>query len=814
MFGSKKKDKQKKVKVSDEESRAQVKAAREAAERGDIPGAKEDAETEAHLASVAAGGKKRSERLGSVLSESVPAAALARIRGNSKFLLRDETGDASLGMMLYAAGIGGLDAHSARSDPDKGQFIELVNGQKIHVYASEDLMAEDKFLIIPDDETLDALSEFAFLSDPERFSGFVPTLVSWDDAGEMTLDEYPGAPRNYDWFLRISQGSLSLLDACVECGVYDEGAVSESDDGRLNFGAGDGVEAGYDDMPEDEPGIDTDPGLPQEEYDDGAGSVVAPATTATADGLSRRSDQIRCPRCGHWCDASGCDDCGWTPGGEDAGEDADTEEEYGREVTEELSSCVFYQNDLDLRVTTAPFDMVFLSRDDFVPLDDVRGSGLVAEHATQVIRNANEELRALHQGNIDTLRRRFLTVMGKKCADISVALDMSTEAPTKYGAARREAEQGKIDRAAAILQEVEKRRAEMREGWEKEKAQAGEAAAAKARQDYEDRSRRAHNEALTRLRSDAEDRNQAEYDKDIREISDRRKIEAISLMNRYTQETMDQLRQDYEEMLRGEKALRDERLAEIRAYVNENMAFEDARTQSLNRQLDDNARADAVRREMEQALAKKDMEQRLAVTALEAKVSEANATTATVRENYDERLAEAQRHAADAEAQLSELLDKYTNQREEIQNEIHEQYRTRIETLTNDKLAAQEHLVHTEKMYESAEYARRRNSRLHTAAWCAGLAAAICAGFVLGGLLYPVRPMAEGGGPVAGGASISQPAPEEAFREAPSASVPKAESPEPRSEENEHGDEEDEVKTPAEPADSGNGSSSDKTGET
>ena len=41
-----------------------------------------------------------------------------------------------------------------------------------------------------------------------------------------------------------------------------------------------------------------------------------------------------------------------------------------------------------------------------------------------------------------------------------------------------------------------------------------------------------------------------------------------------------------------------------------------------------------------------------------------------------------------------------------------------------------------------------------------GITAAICVGFVLGGLMYPARPMAEGGGPVGSGqTSISQPAP-------------------------------------------------------
>ena len=80
MFGSKK---EKKKGLTDAERKAQVKAAREAAERGEDPGSaarsQADAEMEAHLASVAGGGKRRTEMLSSILSESVPSLSLIHI---------------------------------------------------------------------------------------------------------------------------------------------------------------------------------------------------------------------------------------------------------------------------------------------------------------------------------------------------------------------------------------------------------------------------------------------------------------------------------------------------------------------------------------------------------------------------------------------------------------------------------------------------------------------------------------------------------------------------------------------------------------
>ena len=773
MFGRKK---EKKKGLTDAERKAQVKAAREAAERGEDPGSaarsQADAEMEAHLASVAGGGKHRTEMLSSVLSESVPSAALTRIRANRLFFIQDDAGEASLAMMLYVDKIGGLDAHVAKTDPDKGQFVQLINGQHVHVYASEEFMNEGKFLIIPDPETLEALNEFLFLTDPARFAGFIPTLVSWNETGEMAFDERGDAPRSYDWFLAISKNETTdVYAACTEIGVYDDGQEDSQDmtegpgapgtpapaepqgqvpdDERLGFGEYDPMESvpeGYDD--------DEAPGFVPE-------SVVAAPTTATKDGLSHQMDQISCPKCGLPCPATGCDTCGWRPGEDDEEEDDEViDEDYSPDAIEEASKYVFYQDDIRLTVDVGAFDQAFASKSTFVPLDDVRGSGLVAEHATQVIRNANEALRALHQDNIDTLRRRFTVLMGQKCAEIHDALDMRIDSSTRYGNSRREAEQAKVDRMAAIPGEIEARQTALREAWEKEKASAGEAAAAKARQEYEDRYRRAHADALSKIRSELEDASLLEYDKDIRAIVDLRKEEANSLMNKYVQETVNQLCADYEGMLAEEKALRDRYLAEIQEYVNTNMAYEDARTQSMNRQLEDNSKADAARREMETRLAAKDVDHRSAIAVLEARIAESNATVNTVRETYDSRLAETQRRAADAEAQLSELLDKFSEQRKEIQAEIQKQYESRIQTLTNDKIATQEHLAHTQRIYEATRAAEQKNRTLRAVAMGTGITAAICVGFVLGGLMYPARPMAEGGGPVGSGqTSISQPAP-------------------------------------------------------
>ncbi len=729
-------------KASDAEIRAAARAAREAAERGedkDPVRAAEEAEMDAHLSSVAAGGRKRSQLLQSVLQESVPAAALTRIRENTGFFIRDNDGEAALCMMLHAEDIGGLDAHTARSDPDKGQLIELINGQQMHVFVSDDLMSEDKILFIPDHATLEAMAEFQMLVDPNRFSQFYPTLVSWDETGEMSFDEYTDAPQNYDWFADIFEGKLSLEDACSQIGLYESGddVPGMSSPQPPGEAAAREYEDDWDEAdPAQAPGnFDTDPGAGYGEPD----PYLPPPSTATPDGISMNVDQIRCGRCGSVCPATGCQKCGWVPG-----EDPDLmdfEEDLEPAITEELSQHIFYKDDLDLGVTAEPFDLVFLSRDDFVPLDDVRGSGLVAEHATQVIRNANEELRALHRANLDMLRRRFLTVMGKKCSDIAAATDMSPDSKTQYGNARASAERDLDDRLAGIPAEVEKRRAELREGWERERSAYADTAAAKARQDYDDRNRRAHQDVLSRVRSTLEDASRREYDRDIRRINDLRREAAMSQMNRYIQETLDELREDYERMLADEARRRDEKLQEIREYVNQNMVYEEARTNSMNRQLEDNAKADAIHREMEQRLSAKQLEHEMLRSTLEAKISEANATTATVRETYDARLAEAQRNAADMAAQLDALMEKYADLRKETEAEIHDQYESRVKTLTNDKISAQEHLAHVERMYASMDEARQRSGRLKTAAWVAGLVAAIAVGFVAGGLLYPAQPL-------------------------------------------------------------------------
>ena len=80
-----------------------------------------------------------SESLASVLLESVPAASLDVIRANEKFHVKSRSNNGEqcyLVMTLYVEKIGGLNKHM-RSDQDKGQFIECINGGNIQVHVSE-----------------------------------------------------------------------------------------------------------------------------------------------------------------------------------------------------------------------------------------------------------------------------------------------------------------------------------------------------------------------------------------------------------------------------------------------------------------------------------------------------------------------------------------------------------------------------------------------------------------------------------------------------------------------------------------------------
>ena len=181
--------------------------------------------------------RRPTESLGSVLSESVPGAVLDIIMSNPVFELPAD-GDGNKQYVVATLDvntIGGLNKRTARSNPDKGQLIECINCGNIEAYVSAQGIAEDKFVIIPTDRTMESLSEFRFLSDKEQFGQFIPTVCVIDQNGSMIFQELPQSVP-YEWFHDISRGDVRVSDAVGVAGSEEQPVADDVPPGDILFG--------------------------------------------------------------------------------------------------------------------------------------------------------------------------------------------------------------------------------------------------------------------------------------------------------------------------------------------------------------------------------------------------------------------------------------------------------------------------------------------------------------------------------------------------------------------------------------------------
>lgn len=186
--------------------------------------------------------RRPTESLGSVLSESVPGAALDIIRSNSAFGLSADA-DGNMQYMVVTIDvntIGGLNKRTARQNSDKGQLIECINCGNIEAYVSAEGIAADKFVIIPTEKTVESLSEFRFISDREKFSLFIPTICIVDQNGNMAFHELP-VTVPYEWFYDISRGVVSISDAVARFSS-DEFVAGAAPSDDILFGENDDIQ--------------------------------------------------------------------------------------------------------------------------------------------------------------------------------------------------------------------------------------------------------------------------------------------------------------------------------------------------------------------------------------------------------------------------------------------------------------------------------------------------------------------------------------------------------------------------------------------
>lgn len=841
LFGSKKKDDEAKTKkTSKAASTEKTKDVKKAAKSKVKP---EKASRSKPVKEKPERGKKKGERasspkpsesIGTVLDESVPAAALEVIKHNSAFALPydEENGfEMYLVATVYAEDIGGLNKHM-KSDPSKGQFIEQVSNREIETYVSAEGIKEGKFVIIPSEKSMRNVNEYSFLADPGKYSSFIPTIVKVDKSGDMIFEEIGNARTDFRFYADILKGMVPVTEAVDSARAMsfekrneneDEAEVakasyvpekkdakkkkkgqpvavedngdSDSITGGMEFSApedtignqsldvppdvgepgepdagipenipdGETEPDGYEEYPgyneepmpeyEEPPIPEYNPGVPDfdmdfpdqdavPDYDGGSDveevpvsqEIVLAALEEVPSGNAGyigddEKFQIMCPQCHQKMDSRmPCPHCGYVLGtdGNRDNEDSsytvtkDGNVEISDKAVNEVFEMIFHAGGISLQVTAEPFDLQFVHGNDFVPIPESRGDGWLNGYVTQMAKNANYELRQQHQRNLFLCRERYFTMMTNACESITQQVDIDNPA-NEYCIAKQKMHEHMQERRNNIDREVDERKNALKQRWDVELKEVQEAAKNAAKQDYIARNDKRHDAELRQVEIELQDAIEVEYQRALKELNDRRQIKAKELYDLMTTQTLVVMAEEYKQFMEEEDAARQHYIDEINRYIDEHRQDEVARNSVLREELQQKDIATRVTEEFARKIQALSFEHESNCDRLRQEVKTAKIHEESLIKDYTMQMNQLRKEADERKQSYDLLMEKYVN----LDNLKSREYETRMQTLENDKKAAEEHLAHV-------DFVHNKYNKVSIIVWVAVAVAMFAIGTLLG----------------------------------------------------------------------------------
>lgn len=665
--------------------------------------------------------KKKASDLPKVLDESVWESVHEDLKKNKRFILNENGTTKYVALLFSTDEIGGLAGKEAKRDESKGSIIEAIRTGRIKTYIRMEMLMDDCFIIIPDSETIANMDEFRMLIDAKYTlctidksgNAVTATIGNRDDADEIVLT-----------FAQVKEFAESDTDIRTLFTGKQSDMFTGSDVDYDNVD-GDDIED-IDDIPSN---INETP----DEFDDFNAHVNQPAAAPTPQAqpvVTQSAPQpvqqpVQTPV--QPVVPAAADDEEFDFGDDDV--DADYDDDYA-DITEEsvkqYVSRTFYSDDLGLEVSTEPFDAQFLHGNAFLEFDVNRGKGYLNEQMSNLAKDANTRMARLHQENLFRLRERYMKIISDGCANISNALDISSE-DTQFGKFRFAIETRREQSLANVPAAVQHKINDCEAAWENTLRSVGDQAAAAAIAEYKNRYGMSHQRDIDMMTSREKDEIERDYQNAMKRLNEDRKAEATKLLDVLINETLSDLSKIYLQCLTEERQEYIRLQNQLSRFLDENRKHEITRIEALAEENRSRNRAEEVRAEYVgkiKAMAA-DFESRAA--ALQADLAQMRIDRDNElrlrRSEWEAKLAEEQAKTASLQAQVDDWVKRY----KELDHDTNEKYKsqiTRLESENSDYREQLDHVVDTHK----------RNNKLAIYLVIAALIAALGAGFMIGSI--------------------------------------------------------------------------------
>lgn len=593
-----------------------------------------------------------------VIHESVFESAVSLFRQNKLFCVKRDGEELFVGCYLPLIRIGGLSAAN-RNDETKGTLLNKINSGIISVLYTPTLAEEDSIVIIPNKQTVEMLEELWSIMEKTVFDFcFVDPLNEQIEKTDVHTGvvELKALHEN-----NRPVTSIKALADLVEDAVLPEeesldsvAAEDPADQGGAGYMEMDDEPGGDDDGSGDEDGEDEFPGgFPEGVLDDGDTQEDGPGGDGDVSPSGLPDEPMGA--------TDYEEDESLAFGGYDEQEDGDgePEEEFVPEgdvdVPYETMSVVlerrFFNEDLTRTLDTAGLDQSLAAAIPFQPLER-RSGGWLDDQVNLLIDLANQELYAMHQQNLSTVRQDYLDKMAEAYEREMGKVSSGLEDDERYAelGARLDEQQEALPRMIAD------ERARLEEEFEARVKEVGDSARRSAETSYRERYRSVQDEKLRNVELEMKAAMDTGFRRAVADLKSVRKAEAAVRLDSIDSDAITAATKAYEELASSELALWEKHRDAIKAFLEENREAEIARIRVLGEEQERTTKLEQVEAEYKARVESLQAEFDTRVAGLQSDMEQMKARHAEAMEAKDKEYGRrVNEYRADAEQQQNRI---------------------------------------------------------------------------------------------------------------------------------------------------------------
>lgn len=657
-------------------------------------------------APVSTSKKGKRDGLASVVDESVPERALELFKTNDAFIVEVDGEDKYAGLLLDTETIGGF-GRKAVKDEDKGSILEMIHNNQLSVYATPELLVEEKLIIIPTDDTLANMEEYGILTGAQ----YVIALVDGEGAIEST-----DIAITYEEACDISTGDAYITDFV---GGEDEQQddMSDLDEPDEESSEDDESEDEFDDAPADD---DFEP--EDSEYEE----TEVPFVSDEDEALHDDDDEEY--------DGSIENDEEDVEQEDDTDSDAEPEveqepedEELTPEVEDKFDETIirrFFSDELGLEVSTEAFDSQFLHGNPYIPFDENRTEGWLNNQLNEMSRDANIDMKRLHEANLFELRSKFYNLLSLHAEHIQKDFDIN-DTNTEFGQIMRDMDLSYQEALQNVDAKVAEKTDELKRAYNEAKEAFVADARAAAEKQYRERHGRQHEADINAIPAAIKAEIEASRESGKREFMKDRKAKAARQMDLGVSLILQDISREYQKRLADESALCHEWRERINTFLDNNRKDDIARTKALAEELAQQEKADKVLAEYTEKLRAKDAEFEAHTRMLEQEVAndkkDMQKQIAEYKAECAAKVEDVKKQKDEVQAKLDELMEQYT----QIDERKGREYEARLAQAKDEAEAWSD-------KYDYLAAAHKKNNIFIVALAAVGVIAALAIGVLVG----------------------------------------------------------------------------------